>query len=212
MRQLSAVVVTLGIVLYACGCTTVQVTVAPTQQPQVQTAQLPAQQPTGTAVVAPPPQQPPQAYMVSPAQPAAAERPEHSIGHKLLLYIPNRVLDVVDIVRLRVRVGPGVALGARATQVFSGYIGSYASVYAGLPGPRLKPTIKLPIGFESYNGVGVSVANATVSGGIGPDYSFTEFGLGGQLLIAGFDFGIDPWEIVDLAAGLATVDPVGDDL
>ncbi len=202
MRQLSALVVTLGVVLWACGCTTVQVTVAPTPQQQVQTAQTPQQQ-TSPA---------PQAQPAPAPQPAPAEQQGHSLAHKLVFYIPDRVLDVVDIVRLRVRVGPGVALGARATEVFSGYLGSYASVYAGLPGPRLKPTVKLPIGFESLSGVGVSVANATISGGIGPDYSFTEFGVSAQLLIVGFDVGIDPWEIVDFATGLFTIDPRGDDL
>lgn len=200
MRQLSALIVTLGVVLWACGCTTVQVTVTPAAQ----------QHASGTAPLAPPPQ--PQTSPAPQPQPAPAGQQGHSLAHKIVFYIPDRVLDAVDIVRLRVRVGPGVALGARATEVFSGYIGSYASIYAGLPGPRQKPTVKLPIGFESYNGVGVSVANATISGGIGPDYSFTEFGLGAQLLIVGFDVGIDPWEIVDLATGLVMVDPVGDDL
>ncbi len=215
MRQLSPLVVTLGFILWACGCTTVQVTVAPTPQQPVQTAQAPPQQATGTAPATPAPQ-PTQAYQAPQAQPAAqtvtVEQKGHGVVHKLLFYIPNRVLDAVDIVRLRARVGPGLALGARATQVFSGYLGSYATIYAGLPGPRGKPTVKLPIGLESYNGIGVSVANATVSGGIGPDYGFTEFGVSAQLLIVGFDVGIDPWEIVDFATGLATVDPVGDDL
>lgn len=213
MRQLSALIVTLGVVLWACGCTTVQVTVTPAPQQQVQTAQMPQQQETGTAPLTP--QQAPPAPQAQPApapQPAPAEQQGHSLAHKVLLYIPNRVLDALDIVRLRVRVGPGVALGARATELLSGYLGSYVSIYAGLPGPRQKPTVKLPIGFESLSGVGVSVANATISGGIGPDYSFTEFGVGAQVLIVGFDVGIDPWEIVDFAAGLATVDLRGDDL
>ena len=49
------------------------------------------------------------------AEPAAVEpeQPKHGFGHKLLFYIPNRVLDVFDFVRLRVRVGPGLAVGAR---------------------------------------------------------------------------------------------------
>ena len=117
MRRLSALVVTLGVVLWACGCTTVQVTVTPTPQQQVQIAQSPEQQATVTSTA---PQQPSQATSAPQAQPgpqqqpAPAERQGHSLAHTLLFYIPNRVLDAVDIVRLRVRVGPGVALGARA--------------------------------------------------------------------------------------------------
>jgi len=94
----------------------------------------------------------------------------HGVLHKIVMYIPNRVLDVFDIVRFRVRVGPGVAVDARATKVASAFVGSYASVYVGLPGPRNRPFPKLPIGFESRNGVQASVVDATVSGGVDPDY------------------------------------------
>lgn len=141
------------------------------------------------------------------------EEPKHGFGHKLLFYIPNRILDVFDFARLRVRVGPGIAVGVRATKLLSGFIGGYASVYAGLPGPRMAPTVKLPIGFESYSGIGVSVVDAT-SGGkhTGPDYSPTEFGAGFQLLIVGFDFGLDPVEVLDLVTGFIFIDIRGDDL
>jgi hypothetical protein len=153
-----------------------------------------------------------QARTAPPSPQATADNPDQSLGHELLLYIPNRVLDLLDIVRLRARVGPGLAVGARATEVLSVYVGSYASIYVGLPGPRLRPTIKLPIGFESYSGVGVSVADATISGGIGPDYSPTEFGASVHLLLVGLDVGVDPWEVVDFATGLVLIDLRGDDL
>jgi len=145
--------------------------------------------------------------------PAVEEKDEgHSFGHKLLLYIPNRILDVLDIVRLRVRVGPGLAAGVRATKIAQAYVGTYASVYVGLPGPRLRPFPKLPVGLESYNGVALSVLDATASGGIGPDYSPTEFGFSVQPLIFGLDLGIDPWEILDFATGLLMIDLRDDDL
>jgi hypothetical protein len=153
----------------------------------------------------------------NPEVTAAAETPApeaegHSFLHKLLFYIPNRVLDVFDIVRLRVRVGPGVAVGVRATKVAQAYVGTYASVYAGLPGPRRRPLPKLPVGLESYNGVAVSLAEATASGGIGPDYSPTEFGISVHPLIFGLDIGLDPLEVVDFAAGILFVDIEDDDL
>jgi len=136
----------------------------------------------------------------------------HSFIVGTLLYIPNRVLDILDIFRLRVRVGPGIAVGVRATKVAQAYLGTYASVYAGLPGPRLRSFPKSPVGLESNNGASLSVVDATVGGGIGPDYSPTEFGAGLHLAIIGFDFGIDPLEIVDFATGILTIDIREDDL
>jgi len=129
-----------------------------------------------------------------------------------LLYIPNRVFDLLDIVRFRVRVGPGFAIGARATEPVSAYIVSYASAYAGLPGPRLRQTPVLPVGLESHNGASLSIVDATIDGGIGPGYSWSEIGVGTQLGIVGFDFGIDPVEIVDFMTGIITIDLRGDDL
>lgn len=136
----------------------------------------------------------------------------HSTLHTVLCYLPNRLLDLTDIFRARVRVGPGVAVGARATEVASGFVGSYASVYAGLPGPRGRSFPKSPIGLESHNGATVSLADATADGGIGPDYGATEIGLGAQLGIIGFDFGIDPLEAVDFVTGIFTVDIQDDDI
>jgi len=150
--------------------------------------------------------------LCSPSFAAAEEKEDHSFIVGTLLYIPDRVLDLLDIVRVRVRVGPGLAVGARATKYVQGYVGSYASVFAGLPGPRLRQTPKLPVGLESQTGATVSVVDATVDGGLGPDYSPSEFGLGVHLGIIGFDLGIDPVEIADLVVGLATIDIRDDDL
>jgi len=140
------------------------------------------------------------------------QKPRHGIVHKLLLYIPNRVLDVLDIVRLRVRVGPGLAAGARVTKVAAVYVGSYVSVYAGLPGPRMKPTIPLPVGLESHSGIEASVVDATLGEPIGPGYSPTEVEVSVHPLLVGLDVGVDPVEIVDFLAGFLMIDIRGDDL
>jgi len=137
---------------------------------------------------------------------------EHSLAHKLILYIPNRVLDVIDLVRAKLRIGPGLAVGVRATEPASVYLGSYVSVYAGLPGPRQRPTLPLPIGLESNTGVEVSVADAATGVGVGPNYSPTEIGASVHLLIIGADVDVDPMEFVDLLAGFILKDPRGDDL
>jgi hypothetical protein len=139
------------------------------------------------------------------------EKSQHGFGHKLLFYLPNRILDMFDFARLRLRVGPGFAVGARVTKPISFFMGGYSSVYAGLPGPRLEPTVKLPVGLENYAGIGVSVADATTGGDFGPNYSSTEIGAGFQLLILGIDVGVDPYEVLDLAAGFLFIDLRGDD-
>ena len=134
------------------------------------------------------------------------------IFHRIIMYIPNRILDVIDIVRCRVRVGPGIAVGIRATEYVDLFAGTYVSFYAGLPGPRCRKMPKLPIGVESKTGAEVSVADVTTGFGVDPDYSDTEFGLGFQFFLVGADVGIDPWEIVDFAAGIFFLDPRKDDL
>ncbi len=143
---------------------------------------------------------------------AAKASGSHGVIHRLVMYVPNRVLDVFDTVRFRVRVGPGVAIDARATKVASAFAGSYASVYAGLPGPRNRPLPKLPIGLESRSGVQASVVDATVTGGMGPDYGPAEIGVGVQALIVGLDAGVEPLEILDLLAGLVFINLTNDDL
>src|SRR5258708_7862594 len=69
------------------------------------------------------------------AEPLADDAPHHSVLHKVLLYIPNRIVDFFDIFRVRVRLGPGVAASVRATKYASAFIGTYATTYVGLPGP-----------------------------------------------------------------------------
>lgn len=133
------------------------------------------------------------------------------IGWAILWYIPNRVLDAFDMVRARLRLGPGFAVGARATTFAEAYVGFYATVYVGLPGPRGRKLPRLPVGLESRTGAAVSVVDATVEAGLGPDYGKTEFGLGFQLAIIGPDIGIDPMEILDFIVGFAGFDPQDDD-
>jgi hypothetical protein len=136
----------------------------------------------------------------------------HSVLHQVVLYLPNRVFDLLDVFRIRAEVGPGLAAGVRATKVAQAYVGSHASIYAGLPGPRRKASIPIPVGLESHNGVTVSVLDATVDGGIGPNYSPTEIGVSIHPLIFGVDVGVDPIEVLDFVVGLAGVDIKDDDV
>ena len=138
-------------------------------------------------------------------------RTDRSIGEVILFYLPNRVFDLLDLIRLRVRVGPGIAVSARATEGVDVGLGSYASIFAGLPGPRSSVRVPLPVGLESYSGIALGPGKAQIENDYLPGYSTTEFGASVQALLVGLDVGVDPFEAVDLLAGFFLVDLRGDD-
>jgi hypothetical protein len=110
-----------------------------------------------------------------------------SFGHRLLFYIPNRILDVFDPIRARVRVGPGLAVDARVTKYGDLYAGSYSTLFVGVHGLRTEPGIPWPIGFESRAGIkATSIADAATQG---PPYGYGEVGAGFQAAIVGIDVG-----------------------
>ncbi len=147
---------------------------------------------------------------VDPAPEEQLKRP--GFFKKLLYYIPNRVLDLADIFRLRLRVGPGLLVGARATDFLSLEAGHYRSFYLGLPGPRYPARFKSPLGIERERGLEFCGINATDDLSREPDYSATEFGVSLHLFMVGAGVGLDPVELGDFLAGLIFRDPRGDDI
>jgi hypothetical protein len=146
-----------------------------------------------------------------PAEPVEEAR-DVSVGHALLWYIPNRISDILDIVRARLRLGPGLAVGARVTELLDFNIGGYGTVWIGIPGPRRSRTFNWPVGFESMAGAEFLWWDGTTHGHGGPHYGAVEVGLGAQVLLAGADLGVDVWEAVDFLAGIIFLDPVHDDI
>jgi hypothetical protein len=148
------------------------------------------------------------------AAPAAApQATRHGFGHKVLLYIPNRIFDVLDVVRARVRIGPGFSVAARVTKYTDVFLGAYKSFYIGLPGPRQIPRVPWPGGIESRSGLAASVADDTVTSyDSNPRYSVTEAGVGVQAILVGAEAGVDVAEVFDLALGLLFIDFREDDL
>ena len=79
----------------------------------------------------------------SAAEPAAQEIPvesgvssgekSNSIGKKLLMYIPNRLLDLLDIVSVELKSGAVIGAEARDTRAFGigGEVGTYGSALKG---------------------------------------------------------------------------------
>ena len=140
-------------------------------------------------------------------------RQDSSLISKILLFLPNRILDLTDIIRLRARLGPGVALGARITEYVQAYLGSYTAVYAGWPGPgRRKFWPHSPLGLETHNGFTISTFDATIDAGFSPQYSPSEVGVSVHLLLVGADAGFDPVEFFDFFAGWWGEDFCDDDL
>jgi len=140
------------------------------------------------------------------------EDEQHSLVHTVLLYIPNRIFDVLDIVRARVKVGPGFGAGLRVTDAGELYLGAHTSVFAGLPGPRQEPALPIPVGIESRGGIKLSVLDGTVGMGFDPDYSSSEVGTSLHLGLVGADLMVDPVEFADLLAGIFLIDVRDDDL
>jgi len=144
---------------------------------------------------------------------SAATENQGGIIRGTLMYLPNRLFDLQDMVRARVRVGPGTTASVRATKLVNASVGSHMTVYAGLPGPRNKPSVNLPVGLDNYTGIEASVVNLSNNNNapFSPTYGTTEFGAGFQALLLGLDLGVDPLEVVDFAFGLLLIDIKGDD-
>lgn len=137
------------------------------------------------------------------------EPPGKSFGHRLLFYIPNRIFDIFDIARARLRMGPGLAVDVRVTKYGDLYAGAYGTLFVGIHGPRLEPRIPWPIGLESRAGIeATAVADVATEG---PTYGYGEIGTGFQAAIVGIDVGIDAAEILDLVLGFFFIDLTGDD-
>lgn len=153
-----------------------------------------------------------QEHDVNSESAAEPQQSEHSAAAGILLYLPNRLFDLLDIFRLRARVGPGIGISIRATEFVDIYAGTYIAFFAGLPGPRQVATPPIPVGMESLSGFELSVLDLTVDGGLSPNYSDSELGLGLQLAVIGVDVGIDPVEIADFFTGLICIDIRQDDL
>lgn len=148
------------------------------------------------------------------AQAGPPEAPADSApawGTRFLYYLPNRLADLVDIVRARLRLGPGLAAGVRVTDYGAFHAGEYHSVYLGLPGPRHPRLRRRFVGAEELNGIVMAGVDATDNTFQGPEYTPTEVDIGAHLLLAGVDAGFDPLEIADFLAGLVFLDPGDDD-
>ena len=142
------------------------------------------------------------------AQMGSPARAEAGVIKSIVCYIPNRVFDLMDIFRVRARVGPGISAGVRVTKPVSAYLGLHDSIFVGLPGPRGKKAIPWPVGIDRRAGAQASLADATAGA---PYYDPLEVGLEVQVLLPGVNIGIGVFEIFDFLAGLVFIDLSDDD-
>lgn len=124
---------------------------------------------------------------------------------KALLWLPNRILDFIDVFRADVGVGPSVGAVVRATRWAQAGSRTMApvSVRFGLMGRRS------PVMFERSNEVGISPAFA---GSKDRKICKGEIGAGLDLIIVGGYLGICTDEVADFVAGIFTFDINHDDI
>jgi hypothetical protein len=145
-----------------------------------------------------------------PTPDAAPRRSVGSIAWTTLTYLPNRVFDLCDVLRLRARFGEGFSAGARVTRWGAVFAGSYEALWVGVPGPRGRRSLPLPLGYEGKSGVDVGPI-AVSSSAQAPLYGVGEVGAGVQVYMIGAEAGVDFYELVDFFAGFALVDFARDD-
>jgi hypothetical protein len=138
----------------------------------------------------------------------APRHAEAGVVKGIVLYIPNRVFDILDILRVRLRVGPGISVGARVTEAADVFVGGHATAWVGLRGARGKPQIPWPFGLENIGGVEVSFADATKTNRYTDPL---ELGLEAQAAVIGINFGIELYEMLDLVTGFVFIDLQKDD-
>ncbi len=122
-----------------------------------------------------------------------------------LLYLPNRVVDLLDVAKVGVDAGPGIGVDVQATSALQARAMWNLSVGVGFQGLRHLP---FQVGTIAALGVGPV-------GGVGDVGSWsrskTGFRVGLHVLIIGAHAEVDPWEILDFVLGFLTIDIAADD-
>lgn len=140
------------------------------------------------------------------AEEEADEEEGQSALATALLYIPNRIFDLFDMVRAGVNVGPGLGIDVRATKWAKVIFATDTSVGVGFQGLR-----HLPVCIRSRAKLGLAFIST-------PDLNVLDWYHGDydlrielHLLLVGAHVAVDFGEIFDFLGGLFTWDPMEDD-
>ena len=115
------------------------------------------------------------------------------------------VVDLFDIVRAGVSVGPGIGVDLTATEYLNVTLMTKASVGVGYETLR-----HLPIEAASYAMIGVGPVKAAADPGLAWPRSPGDIRIELHLLLAGAHVAIEPFEIFDFVVGFIGIDPMED--
>lgn len=156
------------------------------------------------------PMMPPPAYPGGYAQapaPVAAPYNGQSTGNTLLdvvlYYVPNRVLDAIDIGRASIGIGCGFGFNLRATELAEIGYGQYSTTRFGMKGRVM------PVYDEKIDEAGIGFLG-WVSGCLQRDPS--EVGADLHLGVIGVQAAVSLVEVADFVTGFVLIDLQGDDL
>jgi len=158
-------------------------------------------------------------------------RTERSPAARVLLYLPDRLLDLADLVSLDLHLGFGLYANVHATRAVQAGLGTrgvtgvgwHERRSLGLREQQESSLVLVAIGAEATSGAltgtsGILSWSETVAGLHGPrDPLYQEVrdywavGAGLTLIFIGMDLDFHPVQVADFVAGIATVDFLGDD-
>lgn len=130
----------------------------------------------------------------------------HGVLGSILLYLPNRVIDVFDVARFGVDVGPGIGVEAQVTELLQARLISSLAVGVGLQTLRHSP---IRTGAEAGFGVG-PVGGTAEAGSWYRSPADVRVGL--HAAVVGAHAAVEPVEILDLVLGFLFIDIKDDDL
>ena len=162
---------------------------------------------------------------------AVRVRARRSGAQRAMLYIPDRLLDLIDLVTFDVHLGTGLYLNAHATRAAQAGLGVRATAglgahshrSVGMQGQAEGSTAIGPVGTLAYAGgtVGTSGVRATSdafsglhrpTGQIYQEYwDYWGVGVAAMLLVVGVEADFHPVQLADFFAGFAEVDFLCDD-
>lgn len=132
--------------------------------------------------------------------------PDRSAGRTALLYLPNRVLDLLDIVHIGVGIGPGFGLELHPTRY--GRLQAVAGADVGIAwlGRYARPTQA-----AVYATAAASTAQAEARTGVVWRIPKWDIGVRAHYLLDMAYVGFAPDELVDFLLGFSTFDTKDDD-
>jgi hypothetical protein len=144
------------------------------------------------------------------AEKAEPDRDDRRLGGNpwgaVVLYPLNRVVDLFDVARLGVNVGPGVGLDVQASDLARLAFIYDSSVGAGFQGLR-----RPPVCVRSRTAMAVGIVRTPPTSTLGWHGQFWDVGAELHALLLGAHAYVNPKEILDFFGGWFFYDPMNDD-